>query len=195
MARAGIVGDRTLPLLKRPDAPNCDSIFMIYDLRDKLFKTPSIAFRQAFPARIYILLAIFKAATPRRIPIDRGYQGGDCLQNTIYTSRQMRGIALTALISHLAPKSATGSRGVPQSINSCGAGRSPARACGTVATGARHELILKASIHARDSYASRLFRPRITLISFPDERHQLNCCYTPLQTLTIPLIIETSSEH
>ena len=32
-------------------------------------------------------------------------------------------------------------------------------------------------------------------ISFPDDPHQFYCRNTPLQTLTIPVIIETSSEH
>ncbi len=73
------------------------------------------------------------------------------------TLRQLRGIAPTASIWHLAPKSATDSR------------------AGSTNNG--------------------LFSPLYGFISFPDDPHQLSCRYTPLQTVTIPLIIETSSEH
>ena len=39
------------------------------------------------------------------------------------------------------------------------------------------------------------YGPLSIFISFPNRSHQFNCRYTPLQTLTTPLIIETSSEH
>ncbi|WP_293125080.1 hypothetical protein [Microcoleus sp. bin38.metabat.b11b12b14.051] len=169
-------------------------------MSNKLFKTGRSPSNWHSPPRIYILFAIIflaETGTPsdrlwlprRRLP----------LQNTVYTWRPLREIARSASISHIAPKPGTAAREGSTS-NQLVLGRHLiGQACMTVATGARYQSILKPSIHAghslRDSYASRLFPLAVTLISFPDDPHQLNCRYTPLQTLTIPLIIETSSEH
>ncbi len=73
-------------------------------------------------------------------------------------------------------------------------------ACGTFAMVQYLSPFYQKSIHAGDgkrtlARATALFQPSVTLISFPDNSHQFYCRYTPLQTLTIPVIIETSSEH
>ena len=127
---------------------------MIDDWSNKLFKTPSVALKLGFPARTYIFFGMFKDPTQRSIPIERGYQGEECPHKTLCIDRgKCEGLPYCVNLAFLGgkPKSATGPRGSFTINKLLWGGLLTRLACGSVATGGRHELILKASIHAGDS--------------------------------------------
>ena len=69
-------------------------------------------------------------------------------------------------------------------------------ACGTVAMVQDISPFYRESIHAGDGWELAARATALCpLISFPDNFYQFNCRQTPLQTLVVAVIIETSSEH
>ncbi|MEG3849038.1 hypothetical protein QT971_16670 [Microcoleus sp. herbarium19] len=164
--------------------------------------------------RIYILSAIFKAqtclasrTTGCKFPAIALLQTGRLpLQNTIYILRQPQDLATTALdcpyCLNLAQSTnvSNGSRAGSTRNKLLWAQPQTSLVVAAAAIAQDMSSFCKASIHADNrrslpARATPCCAREVKLISFPDESHQFYCRYTPLQTLTIRLIIDTSSEH